>query len=199
MTGKISCFGFTGLKNNNGPRLKNHRTLRLRWHECGTPLPECQLPRAKTRGARIDAAVASRCGRIGRRRAGCQAHRRIARIQRRCTRQQERGRHGQSGRHHGTHRAARRRREGARRDGGISRRRVPGGGERAGLAGRSAHALRRGGKQGGSARCAAEERSEGHDGGERRAPSRSFPPAREFHSSVGTLFCRMHRTRVGLD
>ena len=97
MTGKISCFGFTGLKNNNGPRLKNHKTLRLRWHECGTPLPECQLPRAKTRGARIDAAVASRCGRIGRRRAGCQAHRRIARIQRRCTRQQERGRHGQSG------------------------------------------------------------------------------------------------------
>ena len=46
---------------------------------------------------------------------------------------------------------------------------------RAGFAGRLAHALRRGGKQGGSARCAAEERSEGHDGGERRAPSRSFP------------------------
>ena len=35
MTGKISCFGFTGLKNNNGPRLKNHKTLRLRWQgEC---------------------------------------------------------------------------------------------------------------------------------------------------------------------
>ena len=119
----------------------------------------------KRAGRGRHAAVAAGRGRLGRRRTGDDARRRVAHIQRRCARQQEHGRHGQSRRHDGADRAPHRERERARGDGGVAPHAVPGGGEREGFAGRAAVALRRRGEQGGRDRRFIKKRRQGVDGG----------------------------------